>query len=702
VVDNLTDEIGFDGRHQRYCYNVVGELTHVIETGGSDLGPGKVTHLERDVLGRLLAKRCEGEISNNDSDTTDTTDTTSTTFTYDPLGRLTAAINPAAHLRFGYDAIGQIISETQEMGSASGSSTLKRQLSHSYDALGNRLQTLLPDGRSLNWLFYGSGHLHQINLDGEVLADIERDALHRETSRSQGSLNSQFDYDPAGRLVRHRASAQRAVNAVLERAYAYDATGQLVERADSLRGRQDFRYDPVGRILSALPSAFTGTASTHQSELFAFDPAGNLLPENNIKNNSSLGNEYAGYSQNSTQNKIIPDNRLKVYQDLAFAYDAHGNVTQRIRGNQAAGTHSDASFIWNADHQLAAATVSRHGFTQTTRYAYDALGRRVTKADSFGATHYLWDGDLMVHSQRGSKEALFVFEPNSFVPLATVQGTKNDKQTYWYQCDQIGAPQELTDAQGNIVWAADYKVWGEAKVRQITLPQSYRTGTDDYSANDFTPKRGGTWKLAGDSAAKTAASNAPPPIEQPFRFQGQQFDEETGLHYNRFRYYDPVIGRFVSQDPIGLMGGFNTSSYAPNPFDWLNPLGLAAAGQLGTYGGLTGEGHKDDKLDAHELLRNKALEQMGCKSGKRMDDNPSIAIGRGQHVNVHRQETALSQQHLGTNGKNEFQFGADGKPTNRQMDVWQGALRKSGMGASQAKRLRKQSNNYLKSLCCCP
>jgi uncharacterized protein RhaS with RHS repeats len=70
---------------------------------------------------------------------------------------------------------------------------LLNQLTHSYDPLGNRLQTILPDGRSLNWLFYGSGHVHQINLDGEVLADIERDALHRETSRSQGRLSSQFD-----------------------------------------------------------------------------------------------------------------------------------------------------------------------------------------------------------------------------------------------------------------------------------------------------------------------------------------------------------------------------------------------------------------------------------------------------------------------------------------------------------------------------
>jgi RHS repeat-associated protein len=64
-------------------------------------------------------------------------------------------------------------------------------------------------------------------------------------------------------------------------------------------------------------------------------------------------------------------------------------------------------------------------------------------------------------------------------------------------------------------------------------------------------------------------------LEQPFRFQGQQFDEETGLHYNRFRYYDPGVGRFVSQDPIGLRGGSNLFAYTPNPLTWVDPFGLA-------------------------------------------------------------------------------------------------------------------------------
>ena len=64
------------------------------------------------------------------------------------------------------------------------------------------------------------------------------------------------------------------------------------------------------------------------------------------------------------------------------------------------------------------------------------------------------------------------------------------------------------------------------------------------------------------------------PVEQNLRFQGQYFDGETGLHYNRFRYYDPDCGRFVSQDPIGLLGGVNNYQYAPNPVGWVDPLGL--------------------------------------------------------------------------------------------------------------------------------
>ncbi|MFE8647282.1 RHS repeat domain-containing protein, partial [Sphingomonas sp. NCPPB 2930] len=178
-------------------------------------------------------------------------------------------------------------------------------------------------------------------------------------------------------------------------------------------------------------------------------------------------------------------------------------------------------------------------------------------------------------SARQQKEALFVYEPGSFVPLATVQ----DGQTYWYQCDQIGAPLELTDAEGNIAWAADYKVWGEARVRET---ESKATGTYGNDKARRPTGHGPGWSQSRKTEADVLALQwQQQPVEQPFRLQGQQFDEETGLHYNRHRYYDPAVGRFVNQDPIGLAGGTNLFTYGPNANNWIDPAGLAGYIVLG-------------------------------------------------------------------------------------------------------------------------
>ncbi|EIC0790889.1 GIY-YIG nuclease family protein, partial [Salmonella enterica subsp. enterica serovar Livingstone] len=77
----------------------------------------------------------------------------------------------------------------------------------------------------------------------------------------------------------------------------------------------------------------------------------------------------------------------------------------------------------------------------------------------------------------------------------------------------------------------------------------------------------------GENAADISNSGAY--FHQPLRLPGQYFDDETGLHYNLFRYYAPECGRFVSQDPIGLNGGINLYQYAQNPLSWIDPLGLA-------------------------------------------------------------------------------------------------------------------------------
>jgi len=124
---------------------------------------------------------------------------------------------------------------------------------------------------------------------------------------------------------------------------------------------------------------------------------------------------------------------------------------------------------------------------------------------------------------------------------------------------------------------------------------------------------------------------------------------------------------------------------------------------VGTYKSLTGRANSGDGLEAHELIRHEAIEQMGCgsrtKSGKvkRHPDNPSIALTPEMHDRVHLMENQLAREHLG-NGVNVFDF-SNGKPTKQQIDIWQGALRKGGMSASQARRLKKRAQKFLKTLC---
>ena len=82
---------------------------------------------------------------------------------------------------------------------------------------------------------------------------------------------------------------------------------------------------------------------------------------------------------------------------------------------------------------------------------------------------------------------------------------------------------------------------------------------------------------------------------------------ETGLHYNRFRYYDPEVGRFIHQDPIGLLGGFNLYQYAPNPLGWIDPFGLRAAWNTRLMRGMLKNKDKTAHWDRHVYQDNKAF-----------------------------------------------------------------------------------------------
>ena len=435
-----------------------------------------------------------------------------------------------------------------------------------YDFNGNRTATVLPDGRQINYLYYGSGHLHQISLDDEVITDIERDKLHREIFRTQGKLASRYELDPLGRLKRQIATLNDLTETgkgktkvaagygqtAVKRSYGYDRTGNLTHSTDQRTGTTQFEYDKLGRITKA------------GNELFAFDPAHNILdiPTEKVKPYPTPSPAGEGRGEGKTaaplsdNRSVITDNRLKTYNCTTYYYDELGNLIHRelVDGEV-------QNYFYDLHDQLVKAEIfKKDGTKETWSYTYDALGRRIGKGrlkneevsetsfphdlggnDLENHTRFVWDGSHLLQEIHPDGRYTYIYtDPDSYEPLAqvrdwTTEDGESRQQTHYFHCDQIGIPREMTDKDGNLLWFGNYTGWGRLKEETKVTDAAY----------------------------------------QPFRLQNQYADRETGLHYNFFRYYEPDAGRFVNQDPIGLMGGENLYWFAPNVQIWVDFLGLA-------------------------------------------------------------------------------------------------------------------------------
>jgi RHS repeat-associated protein len=575
-VGRLLAEVAFDGQKTGYAYAEFNGVLEKIEQ------PLQSIDMRFDAMGRLL-ERSAG--------------TASETFGYDASGRMVQANNRDARLQWFYDAVGNAVREHLHYETGISDKPMTAVWRHQYDELGNRTVSTRPDGHEVRLLTYGSGHVHGLMLDGQDILSFERDDLHREVAREQANgLAQSQSYDPMGRLLEQRISQATPTaaaaggtgigGALIRRTYAYDKAGQLTGIGDSRRGRIDYRYDPVGRLLQA-----NGALGR---EVFAFDPAGNIAtpgspdapgqPATATRGTGLHDEPFESRASHVATHKLL-DNLLKDYAGTSYRYDALGNLVERVRNGER------TSFEWDGFGRMTAAK-SHQG---TTTFRYDALGRRVAKHGPRGHTVYGWDGDVLAFESvvdapdaakpqqlPQTRTVHYLYEPGSFRPLA--QARKREpialhatpdyaalvaeegdydvaRDPLWtsepvaqpfakedlcfYQCDHLGTPQELTDDEGRIAWSAQYRAWGEAR----------------------------------EVIAKAAGGAEGAGVRNPIRFQGQYFDEETGLHYNRHRYYDPHSGRFVSKDPIALYGGNNLHVYAPNPIQWTDAIGLKSIWQ---------------------------------------------------------------------------------------------------------------------------
>jgi len=176
----------------------------------------------------------------------------------------------------------------------------------------------------------------------------------------------------------------------------------------------------------------------------------------------------------------------------------------------------------------------RQGSTLLGEYAYDGLGRRSKKTVSGTSTYFHYDrqGNLIAEtSSDGTPLRDFFYQDGKRVAMR-VYGLQAGM--YYFINDHLDTPRKLIDESGQVVWQAAYLPFGKAQV-----------------------------------LTETVVNN--------FRFPGQYYDEETGLHYNYHRYYDPKLGRYLRADPIGLDGEINLYAYVGgNPVNRIDPEGLAA------------------------------------------------------------------------------------------------------------------------------
>ncbi|MCL4832528.1 MAG: hypothetical protein KJZ86_08810, partial [Caldilineaceae bacterium] len=396
--------------------------------------------------------------------------------------------------------------------------------------------TLNPEGKGLevsdgvNFSPWNPAYL--ISGDGRLSA--VRVASNSNLPQVQG-----FDYDRIGQLTGLTSRGYTTYTL----AYTYDAGGQLLSRGPTAgQGLfQQYRYDAVGRMTGI---SISSTLGLLLAEEYTYNAIGNLTAvtsaqggnagytydaSNRLTNATGPGFS-AGYGYDAAGNRTAAGGVTFAYDTggrlisgsdgRSYTYDAAGNLHTRTRSG------ATDTFTWDGQGRLTRISYANGSFSA---YGYDDAGRRISKRKPDGtAVYYVYVGDLLVQELNGTGALLASYTYDGLDrPVSLWRGG----QTYTYLLDRLGSVRGLADVAGNLVASYRYDPWGNLLAS---------TGT----------------------------------IANPLRFTSREYDEESGLYFYRARYYDPLVGRFISRDPGGLGGDPNLYAYARNnPINYVDPSG---------------------------------------------------------------------------------------------------------------------------------
>ncbi|EEW8719779.1 RHS repeat protein [Escherichia coli] len=588
VLDRLIQETGFDGRTQRYHHDLTGKLIRSEDEG-------LVTHWHYDEADRLTHRTVKGE--------------TAERWRYDERGWLTDISHiseghrVAVHYR--YDEKGRLTGERQTVHHPQTEALLwQHETRHAYNAQGLANRCIPDSLPAVEWLTYGSGYLAGMKLGDTPLVDFTRDRLHRETLRSFGRYELTTAYTPAGQLQRQHLNSLQ-----YDRDYTWNDNGELI-RISSPRQTRSYSYSTTGR----LTGVHTTAANLDIRIPYATDPAGNRLPDPELHPDSTLS--------------MWPDNRIARDAHYLYRYDRHGRLTEKTdlipEGVIRTDDERTHRYHYDSQHRLVHYTRTQYEEPLVeSRYLYDPLGRRVAKRvwrrerDLTGwmslsrkpqVTWYGWDGDRLTTIQNDRTRIQTIYQPGSFTPLirvetATGELAKTQRRSLADALQQSGGEdggsvvfppvlvQMLDRLESEILaarvseesrrWLASCGLTVEQMQNQMDPVYTPARKIHLYHCDHrglplaLISTEGTTaWYAEYDEWGNQLNEENPHQLQQLIRLPGQQYDEESGLYYNRHRYYDPLRGRYITQDPIGLKGGWNFYQYPLNPISNIDPLGL--------------------------------------------------------------------------------------------------------------------------------
>ena len=608
----LTEVINPQGESYRYILDNCGRVTEERDWGGvvwryrydaDGLCTARVNGLEETILySRDAAGRLAEVITPEGK----------TQYAYDKSGRLTGIFSPdGTSQRTGYDERGRVNVTTQG----------RRAIEYHYPDEHTVIRCILPPederdrhpGESLlktTYRYNAAGELTEVILPGDETLTFSRDEAGREVFRhSNRGFACEQGWNAASQLVTQRAgffpeeTTWGGLLPSLVREYRYDSAGNVsavTSREDYGREtRREYRLDRNGQV-TAVTASGTGLGYGEGDESYGYDSCGYLKAQSAGRHRiSEETDQYAG------------GHRLKQAGNTQYDYDAAGRMVSRTKHRDGYRPETER-FRWDSLDQLTG-YCSAQG--EQWEYRHDASGRRTEKRCDRKKIRftYLWDGDSIAEIREYRDDKLYsvrhlVFNGFELISqqFSRVRQPHPSVAPQWVTrtnhavSDLTGRPLMLFNSEGKTVWRpGQTSLWGLA----LSLP--------------------------ADTGYPDPRGELDPEADPGLLYAGQWQDAESGLCYNRFRYYEPETGMYLVSDPLGLLGGEQTYRYVPNPCGWVDPLGLAASSKISSLMDYIGDGRRVSGhtgfLDGVRLSRSqinniaKEMEKLGIKVIRKAD-----------------------------------------------------------------------------------